>query len=71
MLNKGKFGDTRILGCKTVEYMLSNQLGPDVENLISAADPTRADDGFGLSAAVRTTPGIVPTMGAVDAFDWF
>jgi len=29
LLNKGKFGDTRILGRKTVEYMLSNQLGPD------------------------------------------
>ena len=35
LLNKGKVGDTRILGArKTVEYMLSNQLGPEVKNLI-------------------------------------
>ena len=27
-----------MLGRKTVEYMLSNHLGPDVENLIAAAD---------------------------------
>ena len=70
LLNKGKFGDTRILGRKTAEYMLSNQLGPDVKNLISAADPTRADSGFGLSVAVRTTPGIVPMMGSVGEFGW-
>jgi CubicO group peptidase (beta-lactamase class C family) len=70
LLNKGKFGDTRILGRKTVEYMLSNQLGPDVKNLISAADPTRADYGFGLSVAVRTTPGIAPMMGSVGEFGW-
>ena len=29
LLNKGVFGSTRILGRKTVEYMLSNQLGPE------------------------------------------
>jgi CubicO group peptidase (beta-lactamase class C family) len=70
LLNKGKFGDTRILGRKTAEYMLSNQLGPEVKNLIAAADPTRADSGFGLSVAVRTTPGIVPMMGSVGEFGW-
>jgi CubicO group peptidase (beta-lactamase class C family) len=70
LLNKGKFGNTRILGRKAVEYMVSNQLGADVKNLISAADPTRADYGFGLSVAVRTTPGIVPMMGSVGEFGW-
>jgi CubicO group peptidase (beta-lactamase class C family) len=70
LLNKGKLGETRILGRKTVEYMLSNQLGPEVKNLISAADPTRADYGFGLSVAVRTTPGIVPMMGSLGEFGW-
>jgi CubicO group peptidase (beta-lactamase class C family) len=70
LLNKGKFGDTRILGRKTAEYMLSNQLGPEVKNLIAAADPTRANSGFGLSVAARTTPGTVPMMGSVGEFGW-
>jgi len=70
LMNKGKYGDARILGPKTVEYMLSNQLGPDVKNLIVNGDPTRADYGFGLGLAVRTTPGIVRMMGSVGDFSW-
>jgi CubicO group peptidase (beta-lactamase class C family) len=70
LLNKGKYGETRVLGRKTVEYMLSNQLGPEVKNLIGNADPTRADYGFGLGLAVRTTPGIVRMMGSVGDFSW-
>ena len=70
LLNKGKYGDARVLGRKTVEYMLSNQLGPEVKNLIGNADPTRADYGFGLGLAVRTTPGVVRLMGSVGDFSW-
>ena len=33
-------------------------------------DPTRADYGFGLGLAVRTTPGIVRMMGSVGDFSW-
>jgi hypothetical protein len=62
--------DARVLGRKTVEYMLSNQIGPDVKNLIVNADPTRGDYGFGLGLAVRTTPGIVRMMGSVGEFNW-
>jgi CubicO group peptidase (beta-lactamase class C family) len=70
LLNKGKYGDTRILSRKTVEYMLSNQIGPDVKNLVGNADPTRADYGFGLGLAVQTTPGIVRMAGSVGLFGW-
>jgi CubicO group peptidase (beta-lactamase class C family) len=70
LLNKGKYGDTRVLARKTVEYMLSNQLGPEVKNLIGNADPTRADYGFGLGLAVQTTPGIVRMAGDVGNFSW-
>ena len=55
---------------KTVDYMLSDQLGPNIKNLVGNADPTRADYGFGLGLAVRTTPGVVRMMGSVGQFSW-
>jgi len=70
LLNKGTYGDARILSRKTVEYMLSNQIGPEVKNLIGNADPTRADYGFGLGLAVQATPGIVRMAGSVGNFSW-
>lgn len=70
LLNKGQFGGARVLGRKTVEYMTSNQLGPEVRSLIANADPTRADYGFGLGVAVRTTPGVARTLGSVGDFSW-
>jgi CubicO group peptidase (beta-lactamase class C family) len=70
LMNKGKYGDTRILGTKTTEYTLSNQLGPEVRNLVVNADPTRGDYGFGLGLAVRTQPGVVRMMGSVGDFSW-
>ena len=71
LANKGTYDGHRILGRKTVEYMLSNQLAPDVKNMIGiTGDPTRADYGFGLGLAVRTTPGITRMMGSVGDFSW-
>ena len=70
LLGKGEFAGTRILGRKTVEFMLSNQIRPDVTNLIANADPTRAGYGFGLGLAIRTTPGISPMLGSVGEFNW-
>jgi CubicO group peptidase (beta-lactamase class C family) len=70
LLGKGEFAGTRILGRKTVEFMLSNQLGPDVTNLIANTDPSRAGYGFGLGLALRTTPGISPMLGSVGEFNW-
>jgi CubicO group peptidase (beta-lactamase class C family) len=70
LMNKGEFGGTRVLARKTVEYMLSDQLGPEIRNLVGKADPTRADYGFGLGLAVRRTPGVVRLMGSVGDFSW-
>ena len=70
LLNKGAYGETRVLGRKTAEYMLTNQLGPEVKNLIANADPTRADYGFGLGLAVRTEAGRGKLMGSVGDFNW-
>jgi CubicO group peptidase (beta-lactamase class C family) len=70
LMNLGTYGDTRVLSRKAVEYMLTDQLGPDVKNLVGNADPTRADYGFGLGLAVRTTGGIVRMLGSVGDFSW-
>jgi CubicO group peptidase (beta-lactamase class C family) len=70
LMNEGRSGEARFLGPRTVAYMLSDQLGPNIKNLIGNADPTRADYGFGLGLAVRTTPGVVKMMGSVGQFSW-
>jgi CubicO group peptidase (beta-lactamase class C family) len=70
LLNHGRLGNTRVLGRKTVEYMLSDHLRPETKNLIGNADPAHADYGFGLGLAVRTTPGVVRLAGSVGDFSW-
>ena len=70
LMNRGRSGEAQLLGRKTVDYMLSDQLGSNIKNLIGNADPTRADYGFGLGLAVRTTPGVVRMMGSVGQFSW-
>jgi CubicO group peptidase (beta-lactamase class C family) len=70
LMNHGRAGESQLLGRKTIDYMLSDQLGPNIKNLVGNADPTRADFGFGLGLAVRTTPGVVRLMGSVGQFTW-
>ena len=70
LMHGGTLGETKILGRKTVEYMLSDQLGPDIKNLIGNADPTRAEYGFGMGLAVRQTEGRVRMLGSVGEFTW-
>ncbi len=70
LLNKGAYGEARILGRKTAEYMLTNQLGPEVKNLIANTDMSRADYGFGLGLAVRTDAARGRMMGSAGDFNW-
>ena len=70
LLNKGAYGETRILGRKTAEYMLTNQLGPEVKNLMANTDATRADYGFGLGLSVRVEAGRGRVIGSVGDFSW-
>jgi CubicO group peptidase (beta-lactamase class C family) len=50
--------------------MLSNHLGTETRNLVGGTVPYLADYGFGLSVAVRTTPGIARMAGSVGDFSW-
>lgn len=70
LMNHGRSSEAQLVGRKTIDYMLSDQLGPNIKNLIGNADPTRADYGFGLGLAVRTTPGVVRLMGSVGQYSW-
>ena len=70
LLAGGTYNNTRILGRKAVEYMLANQLGPHIKNQVGGGSVVHTDYGFGLGVAVRTTPGIVRTMGSVGEFSW-
>jgi len=71
LLNGGRLEGKRILSRKTVEYMLSDQLAPGtVSTIATTGDPTRADYGFGLGVAVRTTPGVARLTGSVGDFSW-
>ena len=70
LMNRGRAGEARLLAPRTVDYMLSDQLGANIKNMVGNADPTRAGYGFGLGVAVRTTPGVVKMMGSVGQFSW-
>ena len=68
LLGNGRIGETRILGRKTVEYMVANQLAPDVRT--GQLRNFFADHGFGLSVAVRTQTGVVRTTGSAGEYSW-
>jgi CubicO group peptidase (beta-lactamase class C family) len=70
LANKGELGGTRILGRKTVEYMASNHLGPDVKNQVAAVSSLYAGYDFGLGVAVRRSDGSGTTPGSAGDFSW-
>ncbi len=70
LLDGGTLDGARILGRKTVEYMLADHLGSAIENRVGGGSIVHADHGFGLGVAVRTTPGVVRTLGSVGEFSW-
>ena len=69
MLNKGILDGERILGSKTVDYMTSNHLGPN----ISRAGPLYLPGpgyGFGLGFAVRENDGVSSWPGSIGEYFW-
>jgi CubicO group peptidase (beta-lactamase class C family) len=66
LLNKGRLGDVRLLGRKTVEYMLTNQLA-------HKPDPTHGfsdSAGFGLGGFIEIIPSLQSHIGSKGVFGW-
>ena len=70
LMNGGRAGEARLLAPQDRRLHAVRPARPDIKNLVGNADPTRADYGFGLGLAVRTTPGVVRMMGSVGQFSW-
>jgi CubicO group peptidase (beta-lactamase class C family) len=68
LLGGGVLGETRILGCKTVEAMRTNRMTPNVKNRITELIPSSDGYGFGLTVAVRE--GANAFMGSAGDFHW-
>jgi CubicO group peptidase (beta-lactamase class C family) len=70
LLNRGKLGDVRILGAKTVDYMTADHLDGGIQNNVGRTDPTKAGYGFGLTMAVRPATGGPNVMGSPGDYSW-
>jgi CubicO group peptidase (beta-lactamase class C family) len=64
LLNGGQFEGARLLGRKTVEWMMQNHLPAGVH------DNNEVWNGFGLGGAVLINPGLSPRPGSVGKFGW-
>jgi CubicO group peptidase (beta-lactamase class C family) len=68
--NRGVLGQARILMPKTVEYMTSDHMGPEIQNNVARTASTLEGWGFGLTVAVRRETGMSGIMGAPGDFTW-
>ncbi len=66
LLDKGK----PLLGRKTVEYMLSDQLAPGTDTSRLEKPGWNPGHGFGIGLAVRRRIGGAPTPGSVGEVTW-
>ncbi|MBV8661672.1 MAG: beta-lactamase family protein, partial [Hyphomicrobiales bacterium] len=63
----GASAGSRILGSRTIAYMASDHLGPQV---VKAHPLLWPGHGFGLGFAVRAETGVGPTIGSAGEFFW-
>ena len=64
LLNGGEFEGARLLGRKTIEWMMQNHLPAGIH------DNNEVWNGFGLGGAVLINPGLSPRPGSVGKFGW-
>ena len=70
LLNGGTLDGHRVLGPKTVAFMTSDQLGPNIKNQVAGTEPQRDGYGFGLGVAVRLGDGVSAVPGSPGDFFW-
>jgi CubicO group peptidase (beta-lactamase class C family) len=70
LLNGGELDGVRILGRKTVEYMTSDHLGPEVDTAKLREYPNINGYGFGLGVAVRRGAGMGGMLSSPGEFHW-
>ena len=68
--NRGVLGKARILAPRTVEFMTSDHMGPEIQNNVARTASTLEGWGFGLTVAVRRETGMSGIMGAPGDFTW-
>jgi CubicO group peptidase (beta-lactamase class C family) len=68
LYQNGSFGGTRIIGRKTLEWMTSDHLGPNVR--IGTPSLLQPGHTFGLGLAVRRESGMGQTPGTPGEFFW-
>ncbi|WP_170398849.1 serine hydrolase domain-containing protein [Ruegeria arenilitoris] len=70
--NRGQGNGHRLLGPKTVDYMLCNHLPGDIASMgpQSFAEQPMEGTGFGLGGAVVLNPGRTRVPGSVGDFSW-
>jgi CubicO group peptidase (beta-lactamase class C family) len=68
MLSRGGTLNIRQIGCKTLDYMTSDHLGPDVR--IADTRLLQPGYGFGLGFSVRRETGLALTAGTPGEFSW-
>ena len=70
LMNGGQIDGKRVLSPKTVAWMTSDHLGPNIKNNVAGTEPHRDGYGFGLMVAVRMHDGVAATNGSKGDYSW-
>jgi CubicO group peptidase (beta-lactamase class C family) len=70
LLNSGELDGVRVLARKSVEYMTSDHIGPEVDTTKLREYPNINGYGFGLGVAVRRSAGMGGMPSSAGEFHW-
>lgn len=70
LMNGGAIDGRRVLSAKTVAWMTSDHLGPNIRNQVPAIEPHRDGYSWGLGVAVRMHDGLAATPGTRGDYSW-